>query len=180
MESFLSRFVNVFALALALLGSGSTVVCAQDNMPMQHMKAESSTTLTFTVAGRSRQFSLADLAKMKQTSITVHNDHSNRDEVYKGVTVSDLLSASGLAFSKETQRTLLRSYLRAQGTDFYFVLYSASEVEPELNRSRMLVATSINGQALREDGEFKLVSTGDTRPARWVRNLLSLTLVTVN
>ena len=180
MQTLLSRIMNVFALTLGMLGSGGVAIWAQDSMQVQHVKSEPSTALTLTVGGTSQQFSRADLAKMNQTSVTVHNSHTNRDEVYKGVMVSDLLSTLGLPFSKETQQLLLHSYVRAQGTDFYFVLYSASEVEPEMTHSRMLVAISMNGQDLREDGAFKLVSTGDTRPARWVHNLLSITLVTVN
>ena len=117
---------------------------------------------------------------MPQSTLRVHNAHANKDEVYTGVAVSDLLRVAGLPFSKETQQTLLRSYLRAQGTDFYFVLFSAPEVEPDLNTSSVLVATGVDGHDLGADGAFKLVGSGDKRPARWVRNLVSLTLLTVN
>ena len=153
---------------------------AQGTMPSQHAPAERSTILTLTVNGVSKQIALGDLASMPQSTLRVHNAHANKDEVYRGVAVSDLLRAAGLPFSKETQQTLLRSYLRAQGTDFYFVLFSASEVEPDLNASSVIVATGVDGHDLGADGAFKLVSSGDKRPARWVRNLVSLTLLTVN
>ena len=146
----------------------------------QHPPAERSTALTVTVAGISRQLSPAALAAMPQSHLTVHNAHTNRDEDYAGVSLSDLLASAGLPFSKDNQPAYLHSYIRAQGTDFYFVLYSATEVQPDLNTSIVLIATRIDGHDLDADGVFKLVSSSDKRPARWVRNLNSLTLVTVN
>ncbi len=174
------RVINVlFAITLAIIGFPAKAG-AQDGAPMQHAAAERSVTLTVTVGGVSRQFSHNDLLKMSQSTLTVHNAHANRDETYTGVALSDLMTASGLPFNKDTQRTYLRSYVRAQGTDFYFVLYSAAEMEPDLNNSRALVATSMDGHDLGDEGQFKLVSNAEKRPARWVRNLLSLTFVTLN
>ena len=117
---------------------------------------------------------------MPQSTVTVHNAHTGRDETYTGVALSSLFDAAGLPFNKDTQRTYLRSYVRAQGTDFYFVLYSAAEMESELNSARALVAISMDGHDLGDDGEFKLVSSAEKRPARWVRNLISLSVVTLN
>ncbi len=78
------------------------------------------------------------------------------------------------------EQRLFHSYLRAQGTDNYFVLYSGTEVESGLHKGNVLVALRLNGQPLTTDGRFKLVSTEDTRPARWVRNLTLLDFITVN
>ena len=180
MLSFSYRVINVlFAMTLAIIGSPATAG-AQDGMPVQHAAAERSVTLTVTVGGVSRQFSRTDLLKMPQSTLTVHNAHTDRNETYAGVAISDLLNATGPSFNKDTQRTYLRSYIRAQGTDFYFVLYSAAEMQPELNIARALVATGVDGHDLGDEGQFKLVSSAEKRPARWVRNLLSLTFVTLN
>ena len=146
----------------------------------QHPLGERSSALTLTVGGISHQLSPAALAAMPQSHLTVHNTHTNRDEDYVGVSLSDLLASAGLPFSKDHQPTYLHSYIRAQGTDFYFVLYSATEAQPDLNSSAVLIATRLDGHDLGPDGAFKLVSSSDKRPARWVRNLVSLTLVTVN
>ncbi len=169
----------LFVLLLSWASQPLTVA-GQSPMPEQGVQTERSTVLTLTVNGVSRQLSVADLAAMPQARVNVRNGHTNQDEVYTGVALSDLLSANGLPFTKDTQRTYLRSYLRAQGTDFYFAIYSASEVIPALNTSSVIVATHVNGRELGRDGLFKLVGTGDKQPARWVRNLISITLVTVN
>lgn len=162
------------------LGQTESQAVGQSAAPGRHASPQRSGVLTLTLNGVSRQISPPDFASMPQSTLKVHNTHSGRDEVYTGVAVSDLLRASGLTFSPETQSTFLRSYLRAQGTDFYFVLYSASEISPDLNTASVIVATRVDGHDLGDDGAFKLVSSGDKRPARWVRNLLSLTLATVN
>ena len=155
-------------------------VAGQRSMPEKGAQTQRSTALTLTINGVSKQLSAADLVAMPQSRVTVHNGHSNRDEVYTGVAVQSLLSADGLPITKENQRTYLRSYRRAQGTDFYFVIYSAAEIAADLNISNVIVALQVDGHDLGREGMFKLVSTADRRPARWVRNLTSLTMVTVN
>ena len=165
---------------LGVLTLPSLSVLGQDLSTPSHAPAGRSTSLTLTVAGVSHQLSAASLAAMPQSHLVVHNSHTNRDENYAGVSLYDLLSSAGMSLTKENQQTFLHSYLRAQGTDFYFVLYSATEVQPDLNTSSVLIATRLDGHDLGAEGAFKLVTSNDKRPARWVRNLLSLTLVTVN
>ena len=180
MNIFVGRLTKCAVLAVLATSTSHPAIAGQRSTTEQGVQAERSNALTLTVGGTSKQLSLGDLSSMPQTRVTVHNGHNNRDEVYTGVALHDLLSASGLPFTKETQRTYLRSYLRAQGTDFYFALYSAAEVSPDLNTSSVIVATQVDGRDLGTEGSFKLVSTEDKRPARWVRNLVSITLVTVN
>jgi hypothetical protein len=71
------------------------------------------------------------------------------------------------------------SYVRAEGTDGYWVLFSASELMPVLRETGSIVALGVDGKGLGDEGEFKIVIAGEKRPARWVRNLNSLTVVTV-
>jgi hypothetical protein len=72
---------------------------------------------------------------------------------------------------------MLRSYLKAEGTDKYWVLYSLTEVEGSEHEGDVIVATAMDGKALGADGALKLVSTGDKKPQRWVRNLTAIALV---
>ena len=136
--------------------------------------------LTLTVDGRSLQLKPADLAGMPQTTVTVHNGHTKADEQYTGVALGDLLARAGVTLAPDTVNRFFHSYLRVQGTDNYFVLYSGTEIMSALHKGNVLVALRLNGQPLATDGHFKMISTEDTRPARWVRNLNSLTFTTVN
>jgi hypothetical protein len=67
----------------------------------------------------------------------------------------------------------------AEGTDHYGVLYSLAEVDPSIHAGDVIVADSMDGQKLGKDGAFKVVSTEEKRPARWVRNLDQVTVVEV-
>jgi len=67
------------------------------------------------------------------------------------------------------------------GTGHYFVLYSGTEIEGSVHSGGdVIVATRINGKDFGDDGEIKLVASGDKKPMQWVRNLMEITLVTVN
>jgi hypothetical protein len=130
--------------------------------------------------GKTVRFHLADLKAMPQKTISVHNQHNNSAETYSGVPLSDLLAKTGFVAGPTLSRSILRSYLRAEGTDQYWVLYSATEVEPSGHKGDVIVATSINGKPLGVEGSLKLVSTEDAQPQRWVRNLRSVTVVAAN
>jgi len=62
----------------------------------------------------------------------------------------------------------------AAGSDGYKVVYSIGEVTPDVHDATVLVADTENGAPINSDGPMKLVATGEKRPARWVRNLVSI------
>lgn len=66
-----------------------------------------------------------------------------------------------------------------EGTDKYRVLYCRIEVEPSEHNADVVIATNMGGKPLGDDGQLKLVSTADKKPERWIRNLASITVVTV-
>ena len=136
-----------------------------------HAPASPSTNLTVSVEGKENKFSVADLQAMPQKTVTVHNAHTKQDETYSGVSLGDLLAKTGLPVEQATHRQMLRSYLKAEGTDKYWVLYSVTEVEGSEHNSDVIVAIAQDGKPLGEDGQFKLIDSGDKKPQRWVRNL---------
>ncbi len=169
-----------FALALALC---TTAASAQMGaMPMDHDSGKASVpshSLTITAAGRTVSLTMADLQAMPQRTLRVHNGHNNQDETYTGVGLDDLLAKYGITLANGGAHKVYHSYLKAEGTDKYWVLYSASEVMPELHTWDAIVAITLDGKPLQTDGEFKMVAGGERRPARWVSNLSALTIVTL-
>lgn len=171
-------------LALGAVCAGGSTARAQDsmgNMPMAKPAAALSTSLTLTVDGKATTFSVAELKAMPQTTVKVHNAHTNADETYSGVPLGDLLAKTGFVANKTTQRKMLHSFLRVEGTDKYWVVYSLTEVEGTEHLGDVIVATSMGGgtgtdKGLGADGDLKLVSTEDKKPQRWVRNLAGITL----
>jgi len=170
----------VLALCVAFFGSAKLgAQAAAGGMEMAKPAAAPSTSLMLTVDGKATTFSPAELKAMPQKTVKVHNAHNNMDESYAGVALGDLLAKAGFIADKTTQKKMLRSFLRVEGTDKYWVLYSLTEVETSEHDGDIIVATSMDGKGLGADGELKLVSTGDKKPQRWVRNLTAITLKTV-
>jgi hypothetical protein len=169
-------WIASYALA-AVLGSGTAVCSGQAMEHHDEKPAVPSKTLTITANGKSTTLTLADIQAMPQHTLKVHNGHNNQDEVYTGVAMSDLLAKYGISLTDAHK--VYHSYVKAQGTDKYWVLYSASELEPDLATWESMVAITMDGKPLAEDGAFKIIAGGERRPARWVRNLSSLTIVTL-
>jgi hypothetical protein len=141
-----------------------------------HVATPPSTSLTLTVDGKATTLSVADLQAMPQTTVTVHNEHTKVDETYTGVLLGDLLTKSGFPVDKTTHRKMLRSYLVAEGMDKYWVLYSVTEIEFSEHNGTVIVATSMGGKPLGDDGQLKLIDSSDKKPQRWVRNLNAITV----
>jgi hypothetical protein len=141
-----------------------------------HAPSAPSTSLSLTIDGKTSIVSLADLQSLPQTTVTVHNEHTKTDETYTGVLLGALLAQYGLPADKTTHRKMLRNYLTVEGTDKYWVLYSLTEIEPSEHNGSVLVATTVNGKPLVEDGQLKLVDSEDKKPERWVRNLSAITI----
>ena len=171
-------------IALCLAGSSPVHACAQASPQTDmgamaehaHTPAPPSISLTLTVDGKVTTLSVAELQAMPQKTVTVHNEHTKADETYTGVLLGDLLAKYGFPVDKTTHRKMLRSYLVAEGTDKYWVLYSVTEIEGSEHNGEVIVATSMGGKPLGEDGQLKLVDSGDKKPQRWVRNLSAITV----
>ncbi len=171
------RWLLVCGLAICIAVLNPAALHAQGNMGgMEAAKppAPQSTSLTLTVDGKATTFSVADLNAMPLKTVKVHNEHIKADESYTGVALGDVLAKAGFVASKTTQREMLRSYVQAEGTDKYWVIYSLTEIEPSEHEGDVIVATGMNGGGLGADGQLKLVSSEDKKPQRWVRNLTAI------
>jgi hypothetical protein len=139
-----------------------------------------STQLTIrTYDGKTLTLSPTDLAALPHKSVAVFNAHSKANESYSGVPLADLLSKVGVPLGESVRGKLFLIGIVAQGTDSYGVLYSLAEVDPAIHTGDVIVADTLDGQKLDKDGAFKMVSSEERRPARWVRNLTSISVVEV-
>jgi hypothetical protein len=139
-----------------------------------------STQLTIrTYDGKTLTLSPTDLAALPHKSVAVFNAHSKANETYSGVPLADLLGKVGVPLGESVRGKLFLIGIVAQGTDSYGVLYSLAEVDPAIHTGDVIVADTLDGQKLDKDGAFKMVSSEERRPARWVRNLTSISVVKV-
>jgi hypothetical protein len=120
---------------------------------------------------------VADLKSMPRTTVTVHNEHSKADETYAGVRLADVLGKLGAPLGHDLRGVALSGYIVATGSDGYVAVIALAEADPTFHSGEVIVADTMNGQPLdAKSGPFKLVVTEDKRPARWVRNLVSIEL----
>ena len=116
-------------IALSLLGMSTVSLRAQSGTKgameeHAHAPAPISTSLTLTIDGKATTLSVAELQAMPQTTVTVHNEHTKVNETYTGVLLGTVLAKYGFPVDKTTHQKMLRSYVVAEGTDKYWVLYS--------------------------------------------------------
>ncbi len=139
--------------------------------------AQASTPLKITFGEKSAEWTPAELEALPQTTLTVYNEHAKANQTYAGVPLIDLLAKLGVA--EQPRGKQLRLYVVAEGSDGYEVVYSIGEVTPDIHEGAVIVADREDGKALGGNGPFQLVATGEKRPARWVRNLVALRVMTV-
>lgn len=139
-----------------------------------------SRSLNVTFQERTVTLKIDDLLAMPQVTVHVHNAHRNTDETYSGPLLSDVLAKAGLVAGKETEPLILHSSVIATGTDHYFVLYSAAEVEPMFSRGQVIVAVMKSGLPDTEGGNIQLINTDGAKPARWVHGLSDINVMSIS
>lgn len=97
----------------------------------------------------------------------------------EGVSLVALLRAAGAMPAERLPGAQLSRYLLVDARDGYRVLYSLAELDPGTGNRRVLLVDRCNGAPLDDnDGPLRLIAPEDARPARWVRQVKSLTVVT--
>ena len=121
---------------------------------------------------------VADLKKMPRKKLSVVNPHDKKTENYKGVLLEELLRKAGVAQGENLRGPALASYVSAEASDGYRVVFSLAELDSGIVDSEVIVADTMDGAPLGEkQGPFRLVAPHEKRPARWVRMLKSITVV---
>ncbi len=169
-------------IPLAVLGPPAITAQSQDmSSPAGQATAPANSSLKVTVNGQTNSLTLADLKALPRKTVTFHNLHTNADETYTGVSLTDLLAKYRAPTGDKLRGKALSDYIVATGSDGYKAVLSLAETDPSFHPGDVIVADSMNGQPLdAKSGPFKLVVTEDKRPARSVHNLVSIELRTAD
>jgi len=168
MRNFGPSLIVACLIALASLGAQQTPTPSASDKDTLVLRAPAHEPLRLTAA---------DLKALPHIGATVHKSHTNADETYSGVRLADLLIKVGAPLGRELRGKALADYIVAIGSDGYQSVVALGEIDPGFHPGEVLVADSMNGKPLDDhNGPFKLVVTEDKRPARSVRNLVSLEL----
>ena|SRR5277367_6813519 len=176
-----SKFSQHLEIA-ALEGGPDTVQLVQVTLivdPNIHgMVVYAVDTLLLTADGRQMPvaLSLTEFRALPHVRVTVHNAHTSADETYSGVPLAVLLAKLDAPLGEQLRGKALASYIVASGLDGYTAVPSIAEADPSFHGGEILVADTRDGQPLGKSGPFQLIVSEDKRPARWVHNLVSLSL----
>lgn len=166
-----SKEVQVAPVRLETGALGSSMVTGDEVTPMGELRVSAYTKPEIL------KLKVADLKAMPRTTVTVHNEHLKAEETYAGVRLADVLGKLGAPLGHDLRGVALSGYVVATGSDGYVAVIALAEADPTFHSGEVIVADTMNGQPLdAKSGPFKLVVTEDKRPARWVRNLVSLEL----
>jgi len=84
---------------------------------------------------------------------------------------------AGLPQGESLRGLAMASYVLAEASDGYRVVFSLAELDSGILDSEVMVADTMDGAPLGEkQGPFRLVAPHEKRPARWVRTLKSITV----
>ncbi|WP_407571938.1 molybdopterin-dependent oxidoreductase [Deinococcus altitudinis] len=127
-----------------------------------------------------RSFVLADLQALssQECSLTSMAAGKSVSHTFKGVLLSDLLTAAKPTFDPGIKNASLGWYVLAQGADGYSALFSWGEIDPGFGNRGVLLAYEQDGQPLpAADGAVRLVVPGDLKGGRYVSNLVRPTVL---
>ena len=164
LRRFAMRSLCRSVLVVWVMVLGGLPLSAQESLKVQNGSQQTSV-------------SLDALKALPHKTVTIHNPHENADETYSGVALLDLLKQVGAPTGKDVHGKALAGYVVATGSDGYKAVLALAEVEPDFHPGDVLVADTMNGKPLdAKFGPFRLVVSDDKRPARSVRNLVSVEL----
>ena len=159
--------VRKLALALSVFALLATLPVVAAPAPATDLSAAEGQTITIGPA------ILAGLPRVTVTA-TGHDGIAAR---YEGVALIDLLQRAGFPMGPQLRGKTLAGYVVAAAADDYRVVFALAELDPAFRPETVLVADLKDGKPLPPgEGPYRLVIPSENRPARWIRQLRSLTL----
>ncbi|MBO9665009.1 molybdopterin-dependent oxidoreductase [Dokdonella sp.] len=115
----------------------------------------------------------AALAKMKRVAVEA-DDHGTPGR-WEGVRLIDLLRDAGVPTGDTLRGKALALYLRVDAADGYRAVYALAELDAGFRDGEVILADHRDGKPLdAKEGPFRIVATGEKRPARWVRQVVAI------
>ncbi len=122
----------------------------------------------------------AEFDKLPRKTVRA-KDHDGKEYSFDGVALYDLLRGSGVKFGEALRGKEVAKCLVVEATDGYRAVFALPELDPAFTDDVVLLADRRDGKALSgKEAPLRVVVPGDKRQARWVRQVIGLTIKTVN
>jgi hypothetical protein len=97
----------------------------------------------------------------------------------EGIALPVLLRATNALPAEPLRGGQLANYVLVTARDGYRAVFSLAELEPTLGNRKVLLVDRCDGKPLGDDdGPLRLIAPEESRPARWIRQVQSITVVT--
>jgi len=117
-----------------------------------------------------------DFAKLPHRTINA-KDHEGKATTFEGVELSEILKLAGVKSGEALRGKELALFLVAEATDGYRAVFALPELDHAFTDRVVIVADKRDGKPLPEkEGPLRLVVPDEKREARWVRQVISLTI----
>lgn len=118
----------------------------------------------------------ATLATLPRTAVAV--TAYGETVTCTGVRLSVLLTRAGVLSAEHLRGPALASYVLVTARDGNRVIYSLAELEPTLGNNNVVLVNQCDDKPLPGDsGPLRLIAPAESRPARWLRQVKSITVV---
>lgn len=128
------------------------------------------------VDGSEHPISAQAWATLPRTSVQAI-DHDGKEVAFEGVAAREVLKTLNAPLGKELRGKNLVLYVVAEAADGYRAVYALTEFDGDFTDRIILIADRRNGQPLAEkEGPLRIVVPGEKRPARWLRELVRISV----
>jgi DMSO/TMAO reductase YedYZ molybdopterin-dependent catalytic subunit len=118
----------------------------------------------------------ATLATLPRTAVVV--TAQGKTVTCTGIRLSALLTRAGVLSAEHLRGAALASYVLVTARDGQRVIYSLAELEPTLGNSNVMLVNQCDDKPLPDDsGPLRLIAPQESRSARWLRQVQSITVV---
>jgi len=126
------------------------------------------------VVGPDGHKAAVSLHGLERRSVTTA-DRAGITTIHEGVLLRDVLAKAKVPLGDELRGKALARAIVATAVDGYQVAYAIAEVDAAFNDHLVLIVDRRNGQPLLPDsGPLQIVVPQDKRPARWIRQVITL------
>jgi hypothetical protein len=126
--------------------------------------------------GHSATVTAAQIASLPRVTMNVV-DHG-KPALFEGVALARVLSMAGVELGDTLRGPRMTEVLVVEAADGYKVAFALAETDPAFATREIILADKRDGKPLdAKEGPFRIVAPGDQRPARWIRQVISLKVI---
>lgn len=122
----------------------------------------------------------ASLHEFKQVTVVRKDKEGKTDHTYTGVTLSDILKKAGVTMEDALKGKNLTKCVLVDAADNYEAAFALAELDKNYTDRLIILADAVDGKPLPQgEGPFRIIVQDEKKPARCVRQVISLNVVSL-